>query len=111
MYFSSVNPPPVSTVTAPDDATTEETPDLTPDITPCNTDKDYTIKVFKHPTLDAMAIENTEENTVEVYQWVEGENENGETLLTKRYDKMTSDQFTQLHRNDYTFIGYTIASE
>ena len=109
--YSAVNPPPVSTVTVPGDDTTEETPDLTPDITPCNTDKDYSIKVFKHPTLDAMAIEDTNDNTVEVYRWVQEEDENGETVLKRLYEEMTSEQFTQLHRRDYTFIGYTIPSE
>ena len=114
--FPTVNsPPPVSTVTVPGDdtSTTEEVPDvdLTPDITPCNTDKDYSIKVFKHPTLDAVAIEDTNENLVEIYEWIQEINESDEMVLRRDYKEMTSDQFTELHRRDYTFIGYTIPSE
>ena len=74
-------------------------------------DKDYSIKVFKHPTLDAMAIEDTNMNMVEVNKWVQEENECGETVLKRLYEEMTSEQFTQLHRRDYTFLGYTIPSE
>ena len=70
----------VPIVTIPGDTTTEEVPDLAPNITPCNTNSDYTIKVFKHPTLDAMAIEDTEANTVEVYSWVQEVGEDGKSL-------------------------------
>ena len=101
----------VPIATDPDDTTTEEVPDLTPDITPCNTDKDYSIKVYKHPSLDSMAIEDTEENKVGVYTWVQGENEEGETVLEKKFEEHTSDEFTRLMRSDYTFIGYTKPSE
>jgi hypothetical protein len=103
----------MATVPGDETSTTEEVPDidLTPDITPCNTDKDYSIKVFKHPTRDAVAIEDTNDNSVEVYEWIQEEDENGETVLKRDYKEMTSDQFTQLHRRDYTFLGYTIPSE
>ena len=61
--------------------------------------------------MDAMAIEDTNENMVEVYKWVQEENESGELVLKKMYEELTSEQFTQLHRRDYTFVGYTIPSE
>ena len=101
----------VSIATDPDDTTTEEVPDLTPDITPCNTDSDYTIKVFKHPTLDSLAIEDTEANTVEVYTWTQSVGEDEETVVQRTLEELSSDNFTRLKRNDYTFIGYTIPSE
>ena len=101
----------VPIVTIPGDTTTEEVPDLAPNITPCNTNSDYTIKVFKHPTLDAMAIEDTEANTVEVYSWVQEVGEDGETTVKKLYEKINSNEFTRQMRSDYSFIGYTIPSE
>lgn len=101
----------VPIVTNPDDTTTEEVPDLTPNITPCNTNSDYTIKVFKHPTSDAMAIEDTKKNTVEVYRWVQEVSEEGETILKRLHEKISSNEFTRRMRSDYTFIGYTIPSE
>lgn len=67
--------------------------------------------MFKHPTLDAVAIEDTNENTVELYEWIQEEDESGETVLKRDYKEMSSDQFTELHRRAYTFLGYTIPSE
>ena len=97
----------VVTVTSPDDVVTEETPDLTPDITPCEKDKDYIIQVFKHPGLDSVAIENTQDQSVEVFTWEEI-TEGGETRLEKTYQKLTSEEFS---RSSYSFEGYTIQSK
>lgn len=58
-----------------------------------------------------MAIEDTEEGTVEVYNWVHVVDENGETVLERQYEEMSSEHFSQFRRNDYTFIGYTIPSK
>lgn len=102
-----VNPTVFAPATNPDDVTTYETPDLIPDITPCETDKDYIIKVFQHPVLDSVAIENTEEGTVEVFTW-EQVVENGETKLVKTYEEFSSENFP---RSSYTFEGYTIQSK
>ena len=110
-YHFSLNLTVIPIATEPDDSTTEELPDLTPNITPCNTDGDYTVKVFKHPTSDAMAIESTKESRVEVYSWVQGVNKDGERTVTRMYEELSSGEFTRIMRTSYTFVGYTIPSE
>ena len=102
-----MNPTLIAPVTNPDDVTTEESPDLTPIITPCETNKDYIIKVFKHPDLDSVAIENTKQSTVEVFTW-EQVVENGESKLEKIFEEFSSEDFP---RSSYTFEGYTIQSK
>ena len=58
-----------------------------------------------------MAIENTDTNGVELYKWVQEANENGEMVLKRVYEETTSQEFTQQHRTNYTFVGYTIESK
>lgn len=99
--FSTIRP-----VIIPEETTTAEI-DISPNIVPCAT-KDHIINIFKHPTLDSLALENTETRQVEIYTW--SHTEEGE--LMKEVTSMTSIEFRNLYSpTEYVFVGKTLQSK